>query len=186
MSKLKDLSVKAKELTKDVQVDLDKTLEEQVMSEQKKTETVEKVKKEMSLEERQAKKNARRAGMTECGRLHLAEDLKEKGYSYRVCNVLPGNIENYKSQGYEVVTHSISSGTGSLDNPEVNGVPQEFEVGGAKGSMKAVWMRIRDEDKEINDEIRDDLAREQDSIIRKNPGIPEDQLVGKITKENLR
>ena len=89
-------------------------------------------------------------------------------------------------QGYEVVTHKLTSGSGSLANPEVDGTPHEFEVGGANGSMKAVWMRIADEDKEILDEIRDDLAKEQASAITKNPGIPEDQLIGKITKENLR
>jgi hypothetical protein len=142
-----------------------------------------KSKKEISREE---KKALRRAGMQENGRLHLSDEYKEEGFRYRVCNVLPGNIENRKSQGYEVVTHAITSGSGSLGNLEVNGRPQEFEVGGANGSMKAIWMRISEEDASILDEIRDDLAAEQDSMIRQNPGIPEDQLIGKITKENLK
>lgn len=140
-------------------------------------------KKELSKEE---KKALRRANMSEHGRLHLADEYKEEGYRYRVCNVLPGNIENWKSRGYEVVTHKLKSGDGSSSRPEVDGTPMEFEVGGARGSMKAVWMRITEEDAQILDEIRDDEAREQDSQIHKNPGIPEDQLIGKVSKEHLK
>lgn len=160
------------------------TEEIQMTTETIETSSIETNKKEKL--SREEKKALRRAQMTEVGRLHLADEFKEKGYRYRVCNVLPGNIENYKSRGYEVVTHPIQSGTGSLEHPEVNGNPTEFEVGGANGSMKAIWMRIAEEDAQILDEIRDDLAREQAGMILKNPGIPEDQLVGKITKENLR
>lgn len=182
-NKLKKLVRQASELTQGVEVNLEKLIEEQTM-----TESTSKV-KELSAEEkaelRAKKKAARRAGMTECGRLALSNDQKEHGFTYRVCNVLPGNIENWQSKGYEIVTHEMKSGSGSLATPEVNGKPSEFEVGGAKGSMKAVWMRISDEDKSILDEIRDEDAQAQDNQIRKNPGIPKDQLVGKITKGYL-
>lgn len=146
-------------------------------------------KKELSREE---KKRLRREGMQENGRLTLSDEYKEDGYEYRVCNVLPGNIENWKSRGYEVVTHKIVSGNGSVQQPEVKGNPTEFEVGGANGSMKAVWMRIRKEDKEILDEIRDDMAREQSDMILKNPVGDQNDLAnnplcppgyGKVTKE---
>jgi hypothetical protein len=134
--------------------------------------------------------------MEERGRLTLSDEYKEPGFRYRVCNVLPGNIENWKSKGYEVVTHDMKSGSGLTGSPEVNGNPVEFEVGGANGSMKAVWMRIREEDASINDEIRDDLAREQAEMIYKDP-IPQGNRasespltqgtnIGKVTKENLR
>ena len=146
-------------------------------------------KKEQS---RAEKKAQRRAGMQENGRLTLSDEYKEEGYEYRVCNVLPGNIENWKSRGYEIVEHKIVSGDGSVQRPEANGVPVEFEVGGANGSMKAVWMRIRKEDKEILDEIRDDMAKEQSDMILKNPVGDENDLAknplcppgyGKVTRE---
>ncbi len=168
-----------KEDLKEVTKPEDKTLEEIKMTHEDKKES----KQELSHAE---KKAARRAGMQEQGRLTLSEDQKEKGYRYRVCNVLPGNIENAKSRGYEVVTHSLVSGSGRSHQPEVNGVPTEFEVGGANGSMKAVWMRIPEKDAQILDEIEAEKAAEQEEMIKKGPGIPQDQLIGGVTKENLR
>lgn len=151
---------------------------------------VKEIKKELSAEDmakiKAKKKAARRAAIEEHGRLHLAEDFKEKGYRYRPCNATPGNIESWKTKGYEVVTHQLSSGNGGLATPEVDGTPTEFEVGGANGSMKGIWMRIREEDALILDEIRDDLAREQAAMVDKVPGIPTSNLIGSVTKENLR
>ncbi len=132
------------------------------------------------------KKALRREGMEERGRLTVPDEYKEEGFRYRICNVTPGNIENWKSKGYEVVTHDMRTGSGLTSQPELNGKPVEIEVGGASGSMKAIVMRCTEEDGQINDEIRDDLAREQANMIYQNPGIPESQLTGKITKENLR
>lgn len=148
---------------------------------------------ELSFEE---KKRLRREAMEERGRLTLPDEFKEPGYRYRPCNVTPGNIENWKSRGYEVVTHAMRSGSGLDSQPEVNGAPLEFEVGGANGSMKAVWMRIREEDALILDSIRDDKAKEQAAMIYKDP-IPQGNRasespltqgtsIGKITKEDLR
>jgi len=158
------------------------------MSESKSKQT-----KELSKEE---KKALRRSSMSERGRLSLDDEYKEEGYRYRVCNVLPGNIENWKSKGYEVVTHNMKSGSGLTNYPEVDGNPVELEVGGANGSMKAIWMRISNEDAEILDEIRDEDAASQDQIINEDP-IPQGSRasesplvrgtnIGKITKENLR
>ncbi len=168
MSKLKDV--------KDITADLNQSIEEVLMNEDVS-------KKEVSKAE---KKAARRAAIQEHGRLHLADEFKEKGYRYRPCNVTPGNIESWKTKGYEVVTHPISSGSGSLSQPEVNGNTSEFEVGGANGSMKGIWMRIREEDALILDEIRDDMAKEQADMVMKVPGIPQENLIGSVTKENLR
>lgn len=151
------------------------------------TATEAKYKKDLDKElSRAEKKAARRQGMAEHGRLTLAEEYKEPGFRYRICNVLPGNIENYKTKGYEVVTHNLKSGSGRIDQPEADGTPMEVEVGGANGSMKGVWMRISEEDAQINDEIRADLAREQDSMVNKVQGIPQENLIGSVTRENLK
>lgn len=175
---------------------LDETTEVNVMSNEQKKETVvkEQPRRELSKEEREEKKRLRRESMEERGRLTLSDEYKEPGYRYRVCNVLPGNIENWKSRGYEIVTHNMKSGSGLNSQPEVDGTPVEFEVGGAQGSMKAVWMRIREEEAEILDEIRDDKAREQAEMITKNPIPAGNRLdehynhptIGKVTKEVLK
>lgn len=188
-TEMTDLSKDSK-LEKDVSAQIaEKKLQKQVEKELlsvSKEETIQ-TKKELSREE---KKAARRAGMSEHGRLTVPEGIKEVGYRYRVCNVLPGNIENWKSKGYEVVTHDMKSGDGSNSRPEVNGVPCEFEVGGANGSMKAVWMRITEEDASILDEIRDEDNRNQDQMVKdcRNPlngesFIPNANLIGSVSKE---
>ncbi len=138
------------------------------------------------LEKRAKKKAERKAAIQNNTRLFLDEKYKEAGYRYRIVNVTPGNVESQLSKGYEVVTHDMHSGSGSLANPECSGTPLEFEVGGHSGSMKAVWMRIAEDDAQILDEIRDDEARAQEELIKKVDGIPNESLVGSITKENLR
>lgn len=137
---------------------------------------------------REQKKAARRQAIDQPTRIFLAEDCKEAGYRYRLCNVTPGNIESWKEKGYEVVTHSIVSGSGNLKHTNINGNPTEVEVGGASGSMKAIWMRISEDDGQILDEIRDDRAREQDAMIRQSPIPKENQSdhAGGVTKEQLR
>lgn len=138
-----------------------------------------KVKKELTREE---KKAMRREGMSQQGVLTLPDELKEKGYRYRVCNLTPGNWESYRSAGWEIVTHDMKSGSGSLGRPEVDGRPVDFEVGGSYGSVKAVWIRTPEDNASILDEIRDDMAREQANMIHKSP-IPEESRIGSITKE---
>lgn len=173
------------------------------VKEMKSVETVKKVDEQKTVDKasekaelsREEKKRLRREGMSENGRITMKDEDKETGYRYRLCNVLPGNIENWKSKGYEVVTHNLTSGTGQIEKPECNGRPQEVEVGGAHGSMKAVWMRTTEENAQILDEIRDDLAREQAQMIYKDPipvgsraaesPLTQGTNIGKITKENL-
>lgn len=146
----------------------------------------EKSKEELSFEQKVA---ARRAAMTQKSRLTLSEEFKEKGYTYRICNVSPGNIENYKDKAYEVVTHPISSGSDNLARPEVNGNPHEFEVGGATGTQKAIWMRISDKEKALNDFINKQDADTLQSTLYQgkdkdgNPFIPDGHQYGKITKD---
>ena len=139
---------------------------------------------------REEKKNLRRNAITNTGRLYLSDDQKEDGYVYRVCNVLPGNIEKYKEFGFEVVTHDILSGDGTLNHPEVSGTPREFEVGGSSaGSMKAVWMRATSEDYDIMKELEAEQADAQDAAIHgaRDPltgeqMIPKESLIGSIKK----
>lgn len=138
---------------------------------------------------REQKKELRRNAIEKKGRLFLSDDCKEEGYIYRVCNVTPGNIETYIDKGYELVTHPITSGSGNINHPEVDGTPKEFEVGGATGSMKAVWMRISKEDDEILKEIERENAEAQANMIKSGIDpttgqtmIPQANLIGTITK----
>lgn len=153
----------------------------------KETKTMTKEVKKLSKEE---KKNLRRKAVENSGRLYLSDENKEEGYVYRVCNVLPGNIEKYKMFGGEVVTHNLTSGNGSLSTPEVDGSPKEFEVGGVgSGSMKAIWMRFTDEDYAIMKELEVEAAVTQNEMIEEavdpetgKSMIPKSHLIGKITK----
>lgn len=136
------------------------------------------------------KKAMRRNAIDKNSRLYLDDKYKEKGYTYRICNVMPGNIETYRDKGYEVVTHSMSSGNGTIGQPEVDGTPREFEVGGASGSRKAIWMRISDENLQILREIEKENADNQTSMLYRGKDgsgqgfIPDGHAYGKITKDN--
>lgn len=163
------------------------TLEGNTMSLDHKSE----VKPEITKEELSfaQKKEMRRNAIDKKSRLFLDEKFKEKGYTYRICNVTPGNIESYLDKGYEIVEHKLDSGSGNIARPEVNGIPGEFEVGGATGKQKAIWMRINAENKEILDSINQDFANEQlESLYQGkdkqgNQFIPNGHQYGKITKD---
>lgn len=143
---------------------------------------------------REEKKQALLDSMTERNQLQIPEEYKEHGYYYRLVNVMPGNIEMYKSMGFEVVTHRMRT-NGTMLKPGVNeDTPVEQEVGGAQmGTLKAIWMRCTAENKEILDEIRDDKARAMADLINQDP-IPEENRavnskltqgtnIGRITRE---
>jgi hypothetical protein len=164
------------------------TLEGKEMSKDIESKDVQhKTKEELSYEQ---KKAMRRNAIDKTSRLYLDDKFKEKGFNYRICNVTPGNIETYLDKGYEVVTHPMSSGTGSISQPEVDGTPREFEVGGASGSRKAIWMRISDENLKMLREIEKENADNQTAMLYRgkdgggNSFIPDGHQYGKITKEN--
>lgn len=140
-----------------------------------------KVKKEQSREE---KKRARKAALRSYSPLELSDESKEHGYVYRIANVLPGNLETYKSMGYEIVSNKMTTNLQSVSTPELSNESGEFEVGRANGSMKAVWIRTTQDNYDILREIEDDKAKEQYAQIEELKGTP--GISGTITKENLK
>jgi hypothetical protein len=131
---------------------------------------------------REEKKKLRRAAVENLGPLHLDDHYKKKGFRQRLVNITPGNVHKRQLEGYRLIDASNAQvGNGSLDTAHTTGGALEVEVG-RRATAKAVWMEISEEDAQILDEIRDDLAREQADMIHKSD-IPENVRVGKVTTE---
>lgn len=132
---------------------------------------------------REQKKKLRRAAIEDSGSLHLDDKYKKPGYRQRLVNVEPGNIHKRELEGYKPIRVSEDQvGNGTLDTSHSVGGFIEVEVG-RRHSQKAIWMEIQEEDALILDEIRDDKAREQASMIYKSE-IPSDVRVGKVSMED--
>ncbi len=141
---------------------------------------------EMTKEEisRETKKALRREAIKERNSLSIDESLKKPGMKYRLCNVTPGNIEKYRTMGYEVVNGQIHLGKGGLEQTSTANGCIEVDVG-RTSSLKAVWMETSDENYEILREIELDNARAQDEMIHESE-IPEENRIGNITKDFLK
>ncbi len=130
---------------------------------------------------REEKKRLRREAITDKNTLAMDESLKQPGMKYRLCNVTPGNIENWKKRGYEVVQAPIHAGTGDLGEAKSAHGSIEVEVG-RTSSLKAVWMETSDENYDLLREIDADNAKSQEDMIFDSE-IPQDAQIGKITKD---
>jgi len=131
---------------------------------------------------REAKKKLRRAALENLGPLHLDQKYKREGFRQRLVNVTPGNIAKRELEGYRIIeAQDAQCGNGSIDTAHSASGQLEVEVG-RRHSAKAVWMEISEEDAQILDEIRDDLAREQAGMIYKSD-IPENVRIGKVSSE---
>lgn len=129
----------------------------------------------------QEKKAARRAAITETNSLAIDESLRKPGMQYRLCNVTPGNIEKYKSMGYEVTQNPIHVGKGTVDEAKSAHGCIEVEVG-RSSSLKAIWMETSDENYKILRDIDAEKAKAQDDRIFESE-IPEENRIGTITKD---
>ncbi len=138
-------------------------------------------KKELTAEDKAAKKAARLANMKDRDILAMDESLRKPGKKYRLVNCTPGNIERYRSMGYEIAQAGIHKGEGSLSEAVSAFGCAEVEVG-RKASSKAVWMETDEENAQILREIEDDKAREQEAQIYKSE-IPDDSRIGYIRKD---
>lgn len=132
----------------------------------------------------QEKKAARRAAITETNSLNIDESLRKPGMQYRLCNVTPGNIEKYRSMGYEVTSNPIHVGKGTIDEAKSARGCIEVEVG-KSSSLKAIWMETSDENYAILRDIEAEKAKAQDDRIFESE-IPEENRIGTITKDFLK
>jgi hypothetical protein len=136
-----------------------------------------------SADTKEKKKKLRRAAIQNMGPLHLDQIYKKPGFRQRLVNVEPGNIAKRELEGYRPIKmQDAAYGNGTVDTAHGTGGVLEVEVG-RRHSQKAVWMEIAEEDAQILDEIRDDLAKEQAGMIYKSD-IPENARIGKVTKED--
>lgn len=135
-------------------------------------------KEELSKEE---KKRLRREAISSKSGLEIDESLKQPGKVYRLCNVTPGNIEKYRSMGYEVTQDTLHKGSGSLSAASAAKGCIEVEVG-RSSSLKAIYMETSEENFEILRELDVENAKAQDARIYESE-IPEENRIGKVTKK---
>lgn len=146
----------------------------------KKTDSTEnKTQEEISKEE---KKRLRRAAMTEKNALSIDESLRKPGMKYRLCNLTPGNIERYRSMGYEIVSNPIHEGTGSLAEAKSASGSVEVPVG-RTSDLKAVWMETSEDNYQILRDIEAENAAKQDEMIFESDVPKEHQHNGKNFKD---
>jgi hypothetical protein len=151
---------------------------ETVLAESKEI-TVEQIEKAQTREE---KKKLRRAAIENMGPLYLDEKFKKPGYRQRLVNVEPGNIQKRELEGYRPISGRFGQvGNGAVDTSHSVSSLLEVEVG-RRASATAIWMEISEEDALILDEIRDEKAREQASMIYKSD-IPDNVRIGNIKEE---
>lgn len=136
------------------------------------------IKQELSREE---KKRLRKEAISEKDSLAIDERLKEPGKRYRLCNVTPGNIERYRSMGYEVTKNTLPTGSGSLSNAQSAKGCVEVTVG-RSSDLKAIWMETSDENYEILREIDAEKAKAQDAMIYESE-IPEANRIGDVKRK---
>lgn len=129
---------------------------------------------------REEKKKLRRAEIENKGALHIDDKYKKPGYRQRLVNAQ--NVAERMRQGYSPIQYIEGAELGNtIATQRGLGGSVEITVNKSTGD-KGIWMEIPEEDALILDEIRDDLAREQNAMIEQID-IPANQRIGKITRE---
>lgn len=90
------------------------------------------------------KKPIRRADLESQGRLYVDENLKEKGFTYRIVNDKPGRVKLLERMGYEIVRDETKVGTESSNTVHQLGSAVTLEAGIHKSQL-AVLMRCPDD-----------------------------------------